>query len=96
MNPRSVVLTTIALTAILCVKTLVPLCAAQPTLAPQTVKGDLLTIKGETYVIRALSGLLVYLRVDRDTKRDRLIVPGEKIEAQMLPDGRALSIKPAH
>lgn len=32
----------------------------------------------------------------KDTKTDRLIDPGEKIEMQMSHDGHALSIKPVH
>lgn len=90
------ILLVILATVLLGVKTLVPICAAEPANPPQTVKGDLLMIKGGTYVVRDIFGYLVYLRVDKDTKTDRLIVPGEKIEAQMSHDGHALSIKPAH
>ncbi|HEX7765221.1 MAG TPA: hypothetical protein VF443_00805 [Nitrospira sp.] len=73
-----------------------PFCDAQPTPPPLTVRGDLLTIKGDTYVIRDISGLLRQLRVDKETKQERLIVPGEKIEVQVSSAGRALSIKPVH
>lgn len=90
------ILLTIIITVLLCVGTSVPLCNAQPGIPLQTVKGDLLTIKGETYVVREISGVLRHLKVDKDTKKERFIVPGEKIEVQMSPDGRALSIKPAH
>lgn len=90
------VLLTILITAILSMGTWVPLCVAQQDVPPQTVKGDLLTITGETYVVRDISGVLRHLRVDKDTKRDRLIVPGEKVEVQISPDGHALSIKPIH
>lgn len=79
---------------VLCVGTFVPLCDAQPAIPPLTVKGDLLTIKGDTYVLRDISGVLRYLRVDKDTQKERLIVPGERIEVQVSPDGRMLTIKP--
>jgi hypothetical protein len=47
------------------------------------------------YVVRDVFGRLVRLRVNKETKRERLVVPGEKVEVEMMPDGRALSIKPA-
>lgn len=72
----------------------VPMVAAQPAASPQVIKGDLLSIKGEVYVVRDVFGRLVRLRVNKETKRERLVVPGEKVEVEMMPDGRALSIKP--
>jgi uncharacterized protein YdeI (BOF family) len=87
-------LLTIMITVMLSVGTLAPFCTAQPASPTLIVRGDLLTIRGDTYVVRDMSGLLRHLRVDKDTKKERLIVPGEKIEVQMLSDGRALSIKP--
>jgi hypothetical protein len=72
-----------------------PMAVAQPAASPQVIKGDLLSIKGEVYVVRDIFGRLVRLRVNKDTKRERLVVPGEKVEVEMMPDGRALSIKPA-
>ena len=75
--------------------TMESICAAQQDAAPQTVKGNLLTIKGEVYVIRDQFGRLVRLRINEDTKKERLVVPGELIEVQMWPDGRAVSIKSA-
>lgn len=84
------------ITVMLCMGMPAPFCDAQPALLPLTVRGDLLTIKGDTYVIRDISGLLRQLRVDMETKQERLIVPGEKIEVLVSPAGRALSIKPVH
>lgn len=51
---------------------------AQVEMSPQTMKGDLLSIKGDVYVIKDISGRLVYFHVDKNTKRERLLVPGEK------------------
>lgn len=87
-------LMTLMITVMLSLGTVVPFCAAQPAIPPMTVRGDLLSIKGDTYVVRDISGLLRHLRVDKETKKERLIVPGEKIEVQVSSDGRALSIKP--
>ena len=87
-------LATIIITVLLTLRALIPFCAAQPAIPSLTVRGDLLTIKGDTYIVRDISGVLRHLRVDKDTKKERLIVPGEKIEAQVSSEGRALSIKP--
>jgi len=87
---------TIMVPVILSMGTMVDVCAAQPAIALSIVRGDLLTIKGDTYVVREISGVLIYLRVDKNTQRARLIVPGEQIEAEVTPDGYVLSIKPVH
>ena len=87
---------TIMVTVIPCMGAVVHVCAAQPAIALSIVRGDLLTIKGNTYVVREISGVLRYLRVDKNTQRARLIVPGEQVEAQVSPDGHVLSIKPVH
>jgi hypothetical protein len=55
----------------------VPSAMAQGEMSTQTIKGDLLSIKGAVYVIKAIFGRLVYLYVDKNTKRDRMLVPGE-------------------
>ena len=55
----------------------VPSAMAQVGMSVQTIKGDLLSIKGAVYVIKAIFGRLVYLYVDKNTKRDRMLVPGE-------------------
>jgi len=89
-------LLTMMVTVVLCLGAMVPLSSAQPTIAGSTVRGVLLTIRGDRYVIRQISGVLRYLRVDKNTQRPRLIVPGEQIEAQVSSDGHAVSIKPVH
>jgi hypothetical protein len=67
---------------------------AEPEVTPQTtIRGDLLSIKGEVYLIKDIFGRLVYLRVDKNTKRERLLVPGEKIEADVIPGQRVLALR---
>lgn len=73
----------------------VPAPWAQPEIASQTIKGDLLTIKGDIYVVKDIFGRLVFLRIDKNTKRERLLVPGEKIEAEVIPGVRVVALKPA-
>jgi hypothetical protein len=77
--------------------------AAEPMAAPgemtapgsQIVKGDLLKIDGEFYVVKETSGKEVRLHVDGTSKLEGTFKAGDKIEAHASPKGHALSIKPA-
>jgi hypothetical protein len=73
----------------------VPSAIAQVEMSSQTIKGDLLSIKGDVYVIKDISGRLVYLHVDKNTKRERMLVPGERIEADVIIGGRVVALRPA-
>jgi len=73
----------------------VPIAMAQVEMSSQTIKGDLLSIKGDVYVIKDISGRLVYLHVDKNTKRERLLVPGERIEADVIIGERVVALRPA-
>ena len=64
-------------------------------MSPQTIKGDLLSIKGDVYVIKDRSGRLVYLYVDKNTKRERMVAPGEKIEADVIIGERVVALRPS-
>ena len=68
----------------------VPSAMAQLDTSLQTIKGDLLSIKGDVYLVKDISGRFVYLHVDKNTKRERLLVPGEKIEADVIPGEESL------
>jgi hypothetical protein len=63
--------------------------------SPLTIKGDLLSIKGDVWVIKDIFGRLVYLHVDKNTKRERVLVPGEKIEADVTIGERVVAVRPA-
>lgn len=71
--------------------------AAEPMAEPgsQAVKGDLLRIDGEFYVVKDTSGREVRLHVDATSKLEGTFKAGDKIEAQASDKGHALSIKPA-
>ena len=73
----------------------VPSAMTQEEMSPQTIKGDLLSIKGDVYVIKDRSGRLVYLYVDKNTKRERMVVPGEKIEADVIIGERVVALRPS-
>ena len=59
----------------------------------QTVKGDLMKIDGEYYVVKDSTGKEVKLHVDSTSKIEGAPKAGDKVEAQMTPTGHATSIK---
>ena len=61
----------------------------------QTVKGDLLKIDGEFYVVKDTAGKEVRLHVDKTSQLDGTFKAGDKIEAQATDKGHAASIKQA-
>jgi hypothetical protein len=60
---------------------------------PKTVKGDLLKIEGEFYVVKEMSGKEIRLHVDKTTALDGAIKVGDKVEAQATEKNHAASIK---
>lgn len=68
---------------------------AQLEMSSQTIKGDLLSIQGDIYVVKDMFGRFVFLHVDKNTKRERLLVPGEKIEADVIPGERVVAVRVA-
>jgi hypothetical protein len=67
---------------------------AQPEMTPQiTIRGDLLSINGDVYLVKDIFGRFVYLRIDKNTKRERMLAPGEKIEADVIPGQRVLALR---
>ncbi len=69
--------------------------AANDMAAPssQTVKGDLLKIDGEFYVLKEMSGKEIRLHVDKTSTLDGSINVGEKVEAQATEKNHAVSIR---
>jgi hypothetical protein len=61
----------------------------------QTVKGDLLKIDGEFYVVKDTTGKEVRLHVDKTSQLEGIFKAGDKIEAQATEKGHASSIKQA-
>jgi len=60
---------------------------------PQAIKGDLLKIEGEFYVVQTVTGKEVRVHVDKTTKLDGTFKTGEELEIQMTDKGQAFSIK---
>ena len=74
----------------------VPSAMAQVEMSTQTIRGDLLSIKGDVYVIKDIFGRLVYFHVDTNTKRERMLAPGERIEADVMIGERVVARRPAN
>lgn len=51
---------------------------AQMEASPQTIKGDLLSIKGDVYVIKDISGRLTYLHIDKKRSVNGSWFPAKK------------------
>ncbi len=59
----------------------------------QIVKGDVLDMDGEFYMVKDISGHEMRLHVSKDTKMEDRIKVGDKIEAQVTSEGHAKSIR---
>lgn len=59
----------------------------------QTVKGDLLKMDGEFYVVKDMLGKETRLHVDKTTKLEGTIKTGDKVEAQATEKNHALSVR---
>lgn len=60
--------------------------------AAQLVKGELLKIEGDFYVVKDPAGKEIRLQVSKDTLIDARLKAGDKIDAQLSPDGRVIMI----
>lgn len=64
---------------------------AAPT--TQTIKGDLLKIDGDFYVVKDRTGKEVRLHVDKTSQLDGPFKPGDKLEAEATDKAHATYIK---
>ncbi|MEW6544545.1 MAG: hypothetical protein AB1411_13170 [Nitrospirota bacterium] len=58
----------------------------------KTVRGHLIRIERESYVLKDDRGEEVRIEVGRDTLLDKTVAVGDLIEAEVSPDGHARSI----
>jgi len=66
----------------------------KPPQVNRLVKGELLKIEDFIYVVRdPVAGTTVEMKVDPDTRMEVKPRVGDKIEAELLPNGNAWSIK---
>jgi exosome complex RNA-binding protein Csl4 len=72
-----------------------PLVADAQIPGPQTVKGDVLKMDGEFYVVKDMAGKEIRLHVDKTTELEGSFKAGDQIEARATEKDHALSIKHA-
>ncbi len=69
-----------------------PATSSQPSSGVRVVQGELLKIEGEFYIVKEAGGKEVRLRVNKESVVDARVKAGQKIDAQVLPDGHVLTI----
>lgn len=62
------------------------------TSAAQPLKGQLIKIEGDVYVVKDAAGKEIRLRVNQETVLQADLHVGDKIDAEVLPDGRAATV----
>lgn len=62
------------------------------TAAVQSIKGEVVKIEGNVYVVKEATGKEVRLRVNPQTVLQANLQVGDKIDAEMLPDGIAITM----
>jgi hypothetical protein len=60
--------------------------------AVQSIKGEVVKIEGNVYVVKEATGKEVRLRVNPQTVLQANLQVGDKIDAEMLPDGIAITM----
>lgn len=63
---------------------------------PILIKGKVLEIEGNLYIIKAEDGQITRVRVYRGTIQDESIKIGDAIEARVLPEWQALVLRQQH
>jgi uncharacterized protein YdeI (BOF family) len=57
------------------------------------VRGELLKIDEDTYTVREANGKEVHMQIDKETRVDKNLKPGDKVEAKVMPQGYIWSLK---
>jgi hypothetical protein len=95
---KNAMLSIIGVTVFLCWMTMAldqPAIAAkaEKTSSGGVLKGEVLIVTDDFYLIKERGGKGVQVHLDKSTKRNGTIKVGDNVEAQVSTDGRALSIK---
>lgn len=62
------------------------------TAVAQPLKGQVIKIEGNVYVVKDTTGKEIRLHVNQETVLQADLHVGDKIDAEVLPDGRAITI----
>ena len=57
------------------------------------VRGELLKIDGDLYVVKEANGKEVKVQVDKETRIEPSLKPGDRVEVKVMPQGNIWSIK---
>lgn len=68
---------------------------AQGNSMGSAMTGEILTVEGELYTVKDSTGKEVQLHVDESTQKTGKLKEGDKIEAEVTPEGHALMLKKA-
>ena len=68
-------------------------CEAEIRQGIETVKGDVLRVEGDNFLVQRADGKEVRMHFDESTQMFGYVGPGERVEAQMNKEGHALSIR---
>ena len=60
-----------------------------------SITGEILRVQDDIYVVKDSMGKEVSLHVDQSTQKSGTLQEGDRIEAEVTPDGHALSIQKA-
>ncbi len=92
----------VAIAFLLSLGTFAPSYAADPKPAPpkpapsagavQTLKGQVVKIESDTYVVKDATGKEIRLRVNQETVLQADLHVGDKVDAEVAPDGHALTL----
>jgi hypothetical protein len=65
---------------------------ASATQDPITFQGEILSVEGDLYTIKAAAGKEVQLHVDKATQKSGKLKEGEQFDAEVTEEGHALSL----
>ena len=63
------------------------------TILKPEVHGELLKIDGDLYTVKETNGKEVRLQIDKETRLEQTLKPGDKVEVKVMPQGNIWSIK---
>lgn len=69
--------------------------SAQGNIIGSAITGEILTVEEDLYTVKNSTGKEVQLHVDESTQKSGKLKEGNKIEAEVTPEGHAVMLKKA-
>ncbi|HBP89520.1 MAG TPA: hypothetical protein DD706_17670 [Nitrospiraceae bacterium] len=70
--------------------------SAQGNIMGSEITGEILTVEGDLYTVKDSTGKEVQLHVDESTEKSGKLIEGDKIKAEVTPQGHAVMLKKAN